>query len=119
MITKLKKDHIVRQTPTCGEIWEILQGEYSPGIAVAMNIGQTKAHYHTKFDEIYLVLDGDLTLNLYDPETGKTTEQKLTSNELCVITKKIHHKIIEASGNNRLCVITVPGFDVRDEHLST
>lgn len=39
MIYKLVKDHIVKQTETCGEIREILIGaEYSPNIALAMNI---------------------------------------------------------------------------------
>lgn len=118
MITKLLKDHIVKQTP-CGEIHEILLGsEYSPDIAIAPNIGPTKAHYHTGFDEVYFVLDGDLVLQLYDPESGGSTEQKLGANELCVITKGIHHKITKSSTKNRLCVITVPRFDASDEHPS-
>ncbi len=119
MITKLMKDHIIKQTPTCGEIREILLGtEYSPNIAIALDIRPTKAHYHKGFDEIYFVLDGDLILKVYNPETGESIEQKLGKNELCVITKGIHHKIIESSANNRLCVITVPRFNAADEYLS-
>jgi mannose-6-phosphate isomerase-like protein (cupin superfamily) len=119
MITKLVKDHIVQQTPTCGEIREILPGsEYSPNIALALDIRPTKAHYHRGFDEVYFVLDGDLVLHLYDPGSGETTAQTLAANELCVITKGIHHKITRSSAHNRLCVITVPRFDASDEHFS-
>src|SRR4051812_18399712 len=119
MITKLMKDHIIEQTPFCGEIREILLGsEYSPNIAVAMDIRPTTAHYHRGFDEVYFLLDGDLVLQLYDPKSGERTEQELAANELCVITKGIHHRITSSSAHNRLCVVTVPRFDAGDEHLS-
>ena len=119
MITKLMKDHIVKHTPICGEIREILAGsEYSPNIAIALDIRPTTAHYHTGFDEVYFVLDGDLVLQLYDPESNEIAEQKLAANELCVITKGIHHKITKSSAGNRLCVITMPRFEAGDEHLS-
>ena len=119
MITKLMKDHIVKQTPTCGEIREILPGsEYSPDIAIALDIRPTTAHYHTGFDEVYFVLDGELVLQFFDPESGERIEQKLAANELCVITKGTHHKVTESSATNRLCVITVPRFDASDEHPS-
>jgi mannose-6-phosphate isomerase-like protein (cupin superfamily) len=119
MITKLFKDHIIKHSPTCGEVREILSGpEYSPGIAIALDICPTKAHYHKGFDEVYFVLDGELVLQLYDPARGHTTDQKLGANELCVITKGIHHKITTSSATNRLCVITIPRFDPDDEHPS-
>ena len=119
MITKLMKDHIIKQTPTCGELREILPGsEYSPDIAIALDIIPTIAHYHKGFDEIYFVLDGDLVLRLYDPVSSETTDQELTANELCVITKGIHHKVTKSSTKNRLCIITVPRFDANDEHPS-
>ena len=69
-----------------------------------------------EFDAIYFVLDGDLVLQLYDPTSGETTEQKLSANELVVILRGVHHKVIEASAKNRLCVIIVPEFDRNDEH---
>jgi len=119
MITKLMEDHIIKQTPFCGELHEILHGsEFSPNIAVALDIQPTTAHFHDGFDEIYFVLDGDLILQLYEPASGETTEQKLSANELCVIRRGVHHKITEASPKNRLCVITVPKFDGNDEHPS-
>jgi mannose-6-phosphate isomerase-like protein (cupin superfamily) len=119
IITKLIKDQIIKQSPTCGEIREILYGgEYSPNIVVALNVRPTTAHFHKGFDEIYFVLDGNLTVRTYDPQTGKRTEQKLAGNELCVISREIHHRITQASAQNRLCVITMPRFDARDEHLS-
>jgi mannose-6-phosphate isomerase-like protein (cupin superfamily) len=118
MITRLKNDHVIKQT-LCGEIHEILLGtEYTPNIAIALNIGPTTAHYHKEIDEIYFVLDGDILLKLYNPETGEYTDQKLSANELCLITKGIHHKIIESSKENRLCVISIPYFNGDDEYIS-
>ena len=119
MIIKLKKHCNVKQSPYCGEIREILSSaQYSPDIALAINIKPTTAHFHLGFDEIYFVLDGFITLKLYNSETKEIMEQPLESNELCVITKGIHHRIVKASPENRLCLITVPGFDPTDEHLS-
>lgn len=117
-ITRLRNDHVIKQT-LCGKIHEILLGtEYTPNIAIALNIEPTTAHYHKQFNEIYFVLDGDILLKLYNPETHEYTDQKLGENELCVITKGIHHKIVEASKENRLCVISVPYFNGDDEYIS-
>jgi mannose-6-phosphate isomerase-like protein (cupin superfamily) len=120
MIVRLYKDHLVKESPTCGELREILIGNDYPflNVAIAQDIEPTKAHYHKQFDEIYFVLDGSMTLKLFDPATEKIWTQKLGANELCVISKGIHHELTEASEKNRLCVITVPGFDASDEHLS-
>jgi mannose-6-phosphate isomerase-like protein (cupin superfamily) len=120
MIVKLYKDHVVKQSPTCGELREILIGNEYPflNIAVAQDIKPTRAHYHNGFDEIYFVLDGWMNLKLFDPKTEKIWTQRLEANELCVITKGIHHELTETSDTNRLCVITVPGFVESDEHLS-
>lgn len=119
VITKLMRDHVVKTSPFCGAIHEILSGkEYSPSIALAIDIRETVAHYHQTFDEIYFVLDGEITLALYDPDSGKTIEQRLGAHELCVISKGVHHKVLAPSANNRLCVICVPRFDAADEHKS-
>jgi mannose-6-phosphate isomerase-like protein (cupin superfamily) len=119
MIVKQAKDHNIINSPICGEIREILTNdEYTPNIAIALDIGETKAHFHRYFDEVYFVLDGSLTLKLYDPQVKETTELTLGQNELCVITKGIHHKVIKASSQNRLCVLTIPKFNREDEILS-
>ncbi len=119
MITKLLNDHIVRTSPFCGAIHEILTGaEYSPSIALAIDIRETVPHFHKTFDEIYFVLDGEIVLTLHDPASGNTTEQRLVADELCVISKGVHHKVAASSPNNRLCVICVPRFDPADEHKS-
>ncbi len=119
MLIKHLADHVVKQSPTCGEIREILRGaEYSPNLALATNIGVTTAHYHLGFDEIYFVLDGELLLHLFDPASEEKKEVKLVAGELCVITKGIHHQVVEATPENRLCVITMPAFEMGDEHVS-
>lgn len=120
MLIKKVIDQIVVTTPTCGEIREILKNQdYAPlGIAIAINIQPTEGHYHQTFDEIYFVLDGSVELKLYDPSLDKITGHTLHANELCVITKGIHHKIIKVSPENRLCVISAPPFHADDEHSS-
>lgn len=119
MILKKLTDHVVKESPTCGPIHEILRGaECSPNLAVAFDIGPTTPHFHTTFDEIYFVLDGSIRLRLYDPAASATTVHALSANEVCVITRGIHHEIVDASPRNRLAVITTPRFNVSDEHPS-
>jgi len=119
MILKHLADHVVKTSPTCGAIHEILRGvECSPNIALAFDIGRTVPHYHTSFDEIYFVLDGTIDLRLHDPATAGTTLHNLVANEVCVITRGVHHEIVSSSPKNRLAVITTPRFEVSDEHRS-
>src|SRR5207248_11280081 len=113
-------DHQVKQSPWCGEIREILAGGAYPAlsVAVALDIRPTRAHFHRTFDEIYFVLDGSLSLRFYDPADGRTWAETLAANELCVITREVHHAVVEASPHNRLCVLCVPRFDPADETSS-
>ena len=60
------------------------------------------------------MLEGAITLKFYEVATGRTWSQKLAGNELCVLRKCTHHKVIEASEPNRLCIIPFPHFDVAD-----
>lgn len=119
MIVKHAADHAVKQSPTCGRILEILHGgEWSPNIAMALNLRPTVAHWHATFEEIYLVLDGSLDLRLLDPATSERRTVTLAANELCVIPRGTHHQVIAATPENRLCVITTPRFDASDEVVS-
>src|SRR6202044_2100733 len=93
MITKLLRDHVVKTSPFCGAIHEILTGaEYSPSIALAIDIRETVPHFHQTFDEIYFVLDGEIALTLHDPANGKTTERRLVADELCAISTAVPPK---------------------------
>lgn len=116
ILKHISDQHIVN-SPTCGKVHEILRiGEYDPlGIAIAINIKPTQGHFHLTFDEIYFVLDGYVILEIYDPRTEEKAVYDIKENELCVITKGVHHKIIDASENNRLCVISAPPFHRDDE----
>ena len=120
MFVKKFDDQPVKTSPTCGELRELIKGgDYQPlGVAIALDIKPTIAHYHEGFDEIYFVLDGEIKLELYDPKENKIWTEHLGPNDLCVITKGIHHKITEATESNRLCVISAPPFRIDDEHLS-
>lgn len=120
MLTKKLADHIIIHSPFCGEIREIITGnEYDKlGIAIAVDIKPTTAHYHKSFDEIYFVLDGELELEFYDPENEKIWREELSANELTVVSKGIHHRVLRSSERNRLCVISSPPFHADDENPS-
>ena len=112
MIIKRVEDHNIIKSNTCGNIHEILTDEDydSLSIAVLPDSQPTKGHYHEKFEEIYFVLDGSVTIKFYDPDSGNTWNEKLKANELCIIPKGIHHVIEETSPGNRLCVMCLPRF---------
>ena len=120
MLTKKRADHVVVHSPFCGEIREILLGsDYDKlGIAVAIDIKPTTAHFHKTFDEIYFVLDGELELEFFDPESGRTWTEPLSPNELAVVSKGIHHKVLKATEKNRLCIVSAPPFHADDENPS-
>ena len=115
-----KIHHYLKNSPRCGEIIEILSSRDCSlvDISVVLNIGSTKGHYHKKFHEIYFVMDGHMTLGLYDPTLDLYAEHVLDPHELMVIDPGVHHKVLHASEQNRICVISLPGFDPNDEHLS-
>lgn len=120
MLIKRITDQVIHYSSTCGEVIEILKKEdgLSLGVAIVENTQETQAHYHLTFDELYFVLDGEISLQLYLPHLNQVQNYDLKTNELCVITQGIHHKIIKASEKNRLCVISTPPFHAGDEHPS-
>jgi hypothetical protein len=61
-----KTHHHIKMSPLCGEIIEVLSSRDFPrlDIAVVQNIRTTHGHYHLRFEEIYFVLDGCITLGL-------------------------------------------------------
>ena len=120
MLTKKPADHLVIHLPFCGEIREILTvNDYDKlGVAIAVDTKTTTAHYHKTFDEIYFVLDGELELEFYDPGDGTIWTERLSANELTVVSKGIHHKVLNSSEHNRLCVISAPPFHADDENPS-
>lgn len=120
MKIKLNKDHKIINTETCGELREILSAGEHPALdlAIIIDVRPTKAHFHKGIDEIYFMLDGTITLQTFDPATNKTEETTLGANELCLITKGIHHRVKESSEKNRLCVICCPKWEAKDEFIS-
>lgn len=113
------RNHVHVKTPFCGDLVEILrEHETVPDIAVLVDVRPTIAHYHKGFDEAYFVLDGALTVQLFDPVAEETTEDIFREHEVCVIPKGVHHRITAASFHNRLCVLCAPHFDFKDENPS-
>ena len=119
IVVKLLRDHVPAHSPFCGALLEILRGsEFAPNIAVLLNVGRTTAHYHENFDEVYFMLEGSITLRLFDAQAASLTEHTLGKLELCVIPRGVHHQISMASPENTLCVLCMPAFDPADEHPS-
>lgn len=113
------RDHRHVTSPFCGDLVEVLRnGGTAPDIAVLVNVTHTKAHFHRGFDEVYFVLDGSMSVRLYDPSSDVISEHSLARHEVCVIPQGVHHVILQASVSNRLAVLCMPRFDGNDEVAS-
>ena len=120
MITKKYSEHNVLDSPYAREMREILNSsEYDKAaVAVAVDLEQMDAHYHETFDEIFYVLDGDIKFEFYDPDNGNIWTEGLSGDELLVVKKGIHHKILRATEHNRMLVISIPPYHPDDENPS-
>lgn len=105
-------DQVKIQTDACGALRGVISEADRAGIDIVMavDIRPTKGHYHGAMTEIYMVVDGTISLKLYDPASGQRWCETLGPNELCIIPKGIHHVITAASTPNRLYVISLPKF---------
>lgn len=117
MLVKKLQDHTIVNSDTCGELREILQQEDYPfvNVAVLKDVQPTVGHYHRQADEIYFVLEGEIGVRFHDPSNNQTWDDQFKADELCVIRKGIHHKIISVSDTNKLCALCIPFFDPKDE----
>ena len=97
-LIKKQSDHQIKSSPMCGDVAQILTNADQPGIDITMlvNMKTTTAHYHRGFTEIYLVLDGELMLQYFDPKIGIVSETTLGPNELAVFEPEIHHQVVKA-----------------------
>lgn len=85
------------------------------GLAIAVDLIPMAAHYHKTFDEIYYVLEGEMDFEFYDPVTDKAWTEDSHMNDTLVVSKGVHHKVIKASPENRLLVISIPPYHPDDE----
>lgn len=117
MLKKKPEDHKVLDSPYCREMREILNAnEYGEmGLAIAVDLIPMAAHYHKTFDEIYYVLEGEMDFEFYDPLKDKAWTEDLHMNDTLVVSKGVHHKVIKASPENRLLVISIPPYHPDDE----
>jgi mannose-6-phosphate isomerase-like protein (cupin superfamily) len=119
MIVKRQRDHVHIQTTTCGALVEVLAGaDVTPTIALVRDIRVTVPHYHEGFEEVYFVLEGTMTVRLYEPESREMCDVELRKHELCVIPRGVHHQVVRSSYESLLCALSVPRFDRSDEHSS-
>lgn len=109
---KIKSEH-------CGDLLELLDGkDYPVSIVIGEEMQPTEGHYHISNDEIYICLDGRITLKLYTPST-KTIEQiELNKYESIVIKKGVHHRIIGTDKGSKLITISIPGWSKEGDMLS-
>jgi len=120
VITKKYAEHNVLDSPYAREMREIINSsEYEKaGVAIAVDLEQMDAHYHKTFDEIFFVLDGDMKFEFYDPETENIWTVESSANDLVIVKKGIHHKVLGASEHNRLLVVSIPPYYPDDENPS-
>lgn len=120
MITKKYTEHNVLDSPYAREMREIINSnEYEKAsMAIAVDLEQMDAHYHRTFDEIFFVLEGDMKFEFYDPQNGNIWTVESSVNDLVIVKKGIHHKVLRASENNRLLVVTIPPYHPDDENPS-
>lgn len=120
MIKKKYEDHNILKSPYAREMREIISSaEYDKaGVAIAVDLEQMEAHYHRTFDELFFVLEGNIKFEFYDPKTEKIWVEELEPNETFIVAKGIHHKILRASDNNRLLVVSIPPYHPDDENPS-
>ena len=117
MITKKYAEHNILDSPYAREMREIINSsEYEKAaVAIAVDLEQMDAHYHRTFDEIFFVLDGDMKFEFYDPQNDKVWTEELSVNDLVIVKKGIHHKVLGASEHNRLLVVSIPPYYPDDE----
>jgi len=116
IIVKKQKDYTPIVTRTCGALTEILaEPHVTPAIALVRDIRVTVPHFHREFEELYWVLDGEMTIRLYEPDERRFTDVELRKHELCVIRRGVHHQVARSSYENLLCALSVPYFEKNDE----
>ena len=120
MVTKKYTEHNVLDSPYAREMREIINSsEYEKAsMAIAVDLEQMDAHYHKTFDQIFFVLEGDMKFEFYDPANGNVWTVESSVNDLVIVKKGIHHKVLRASEHNRLLVISIPQYDPDDENPS-
>ena len=120
MIHKKTQDHVLYDCDYAREMRQILSpSEYDKaGLALGVDLGPMNSHYHKTFDEIFYVLEGSMNCKFYDPESGKTWSEELSSGDVLVVPKGVHHKILEASSKNKLIVMSIPPWHADDVNPS-
>jgi hypothetical protein len=72
------RDHTHVKAQFCGDLIEVLrEGGPAPNITILLDALSTQAHYHPTFDEVYVVLDGSVSVHLYDPNDDMFAERLL------------------------------------------
>ncbi len=107
------------QSATCGELLELMDGKtYPVSIVIGDPILPTKGHYHRDHDEIYICMQGTITLDLFNQQTNQRSSIILEKYESLVVAKRIHHRIIDSEPGSILLAISIPGWTPEGQRLS-
>ncbi len=110
-----RREPIVKGSET---IYEQSKGRDRFGFGQALvRIGRhwNERHFHSLTSEIYLVLQGYVRLNLFNPETGQESWEVLSSGQSVTITPCQAHRIHSVGFEYAwFYVFTWPPFDPED-----
>ena len=63
-------------------------------------------------------MEGNIKFEFYDPETENIWTVESSKDDLIVVKKGIHHKVLRACESNRLFVVSIPPYHAEDENPS-
>ena len=111
-----RKDQKEIKTDTCGLLLEVIsQKDFPFGIVLSDDIKPTKAHYHTKSQKCYWVLDGWIEVSVENIKTGKKILRTLHKGDLITFEPYEKHQITKASKKNKMVTIKSPAWNIQDE----
>lgn len=100
------------KSDTCGLLVEALNSnDFNTSITLANDIKPTTAHYHKLSTEIYWVLEGEIKILIDNVEIN------VDGGDLIIINPNEVHKVLSASKENKIGVISNPRWTKEDEYI--
>lgn len=102
------------KSPASGVLKNIVHTEKF-GIVSFDNIGVTGRHYHIKLEEVYLILSGEIIVEVKEKGENICRRVELKRGDVLLLQPGDVHKIIETSKENKLLVFCIPDWQEEDE----